>query len=129
MLYRTKFALFALTPDSKKLQEGWINLHLLIWRYLIYCLTMVEVEEATFQKHEVWQAALQAFEKRALARVEHVRTDILRADSRGIEPPDVKSKGTCLEPLASITADGKLAWNEDLKKKIEALAAPPRRGK
>ena len=126
-LERVKFALFAITPDQKPLQEGWINLHLLVWRYLIYHLVLVETEDAKFQKHEVWQATWHALEKRALARAEHIRTDILRADSRGDEPPDVTSKGSCLAPLASLAGDGSLVWNEELKHKISALATPPRR--
>ena len=56
-----------------------------------------------------------------------IRTDILRADSRGDEPPDVTSKGSCLAPLASLTENGTLVWNDELKQKILALATPPRR--
>ena len=73
-----------------------------IWKYLLYTLTAMETEDAKYQPHEVWQAAWVAFERRALAKQENVRTDILRAESRGEEPPDVTTKGKCLAPLASL---------------------------
>jgi hypothetical protein len=78
---RKKFGLFALTGNNKPLEEGWINFHLLLWKYFIYQVTIVDTEEATYEEHAVWKAALQRFEFKAKAKSEAVKTDMLRADT------------------------------------------------
>ena len=35
-------------------KDGWINSHLLAWRYLIFYLTQVETDDAKFQNMKVW---------------------------------------------------------------------------
>ena len=87
---RKRFALFALTPNGKALDAGWINLHLLLWKHIIYALTVVSTEDAKFEQHSIWQAAWTRFERKAHAKQENVRTLLLRAESRGSKPPDVK---------------------------------------
>jgi len=124
---RNRFALFALTPDGKQLPEGWINLHLLLWRYVIYQLVLVDTEDAKFESHAVWQAAWSKFESRALAKKESVRTDLLRAESRGLEPPDLTGRSACMTPLASLDETGELVWDEKLKEQVSKLTTAPKR--
>jgi hypothetical protein len=108
---RKKFGLFALTGNNKPLEEGWVNFHLLLWKYFIYQVTIVDTEEATYEEHGVWKAALQRFEFKAKAKSEAVKTDMLRADSRGLDPPDPQKRARCLRPLANFDKDGALVWN------------------
>ena len=95
---------------------------MLLWKYLIYHLTIVETEDARFARADVWQAAIQRFKTKALAKRAALRTEVLRAESRGKPPPDLSKKGRCLHPLASVTKEGDIEWNEPLMRLIEAQA-------
>ena len=118
---KERFALFALTPSGPNLDRGWINLHLLLWKYIIYSLTVLQTEGIPLHTHSIWQAAWQRFIWKAEALGEKVKTLHLRAESRGDEPPDSSGKGTAMSPLATFTEDGRLIWTVDLKQKIEKL--------
>jgi len=118
---KERFALFAITPSGPKLENGWINLHLLLWKYIIYALTMLQIEGTPLHINSIWQAAWQRFVWKAEALGEKVKTTHLRAESRGDEPPNSSGKGTAMAPLATFTTEGNLIWTEDLKHKIEKL--------
>ena len=119
------FALFAIVPQGqKKLGEGWINLHLALWKYLIYNLTIVATEEAKFQAHEVWGATLHRLEQKVLAKQESLRTSQLMAESRGLEPPDLTTRASCMAPWGVITDDGIIHW-DDLRAELKLRATPP----
>jgi len=122
---RKRFALFALLPDGKQLEPGWINLHLLLWKHIIYALTVVSTEDATFEQHSIWQAAWARFERKAHAKQENTRTLLLRAESRGSNSPDIKSKARPLAPIASFEEDAKLVWDNNIVALISKLATPP----
>ena len=59
------------------------------------------------------------------AKKETLRTDLLRAESRGLEAPNLESKGRCMQPLAKVNEEGALEWNHDIVAKIDKLATPP----
>ena len=59
--------------DGSRLPEGWINLHLLLWKYTIYQLTLVCTEDARFRAHEVWQAAWSRLQKKRVGIVTRLR--------------------------------------------------------
>ena len=120
--HKERFALFALTPTGPKLDKGWINFHLILWKHIIYSLTVLQVEGTPLHIHSIWQAAWQRFVWKAEALMEKVRTSHLRAESRGDEPPDSSGKGTAISPFASFTEEGRLVWSDELKRKIEKLA-------
>ena len=109
------------------MEEGWVNLHLLLWKFLIYHVVIVETEDAKFQVHETWQAAWQRLELKILAKQEAIRTDLLRADSRGLEPPDVTSRSKCMHPIAKVEQDGTITWDENIRSAIKQLATPPKK--
>ena len=121
--------MFGIMPAGAQLAEGWINLHLLIWKQLIYALTIVETEGAKFEPHTVWQAAWQRFERKVLAKQENLQTLLLRADSRGDEPPDLTDKCTAAAPIASFDAEGKAVWNDEIADAIRQLATSPKSGR
>ena len=120
-----RFALFALRPDGKPVEEGWLNFHLLLWKYIIYYITIAEKEDEKFQTHAIWQAAKQRFEQKVAAKKETLRTDLLRAESRGLEAPNLERKGRCMQPLARVNEEGALEWDHDIVAKIDKLATPP----
>ena len=114
-----RFALFALKPDGKPMEEGWLNFHLFLWKYIIYYLTIAETEDEKFQTHAIWQAAKHRFEQKVAAKKETLRTDLLRAESRGIEPPNLERKGRCMQPLAKVNEDGTLVWDQHIITNID----------
>ena len=125
-----RFALFALTPDShQRLEEGWVNLHLLLWKHTTASLVRVDTEGVTFTPHAVWQGAWRRFERKALAKAELVSAAARRHDSRGEEVPDQSSKSRPMEPIASFTPEGQLIWNSELVLTIKQLCTPPPTGK
>ena len=64
-----------------------------------------------------------------MAKREGVRTDFLRADSRGLNPPNIANRATCMKPLATMQAEtGDLVWDADIVDEIKALATKPKRG-
>jgi len=123
---KARFGLFALTPgNGHQLPEGWVNFHLLLWKHLIYSITMVEIEDKKFAPHEVWQATWTRLEKKVLAKQVGIRAVIRRADSRGETLPDIVNRGKVIAPLASLSPDGKFEWNELILTEIKRLATPP----
>ena len=62
-----RFVLFLEVEGVKRQPAGWVNFHLVLWKYLIYQFVLVELEEEAFAPHEVWRATLDRFEKRAHA--------------------------------------------------------------
>ena len=118
---KERFALFAITPRGARLEQGWINFHLLLWKYLIHSLTVLETENTPFQIHSIWQATWQRFERKALAKQERTKTTILRMESRGEEPHISPKIMEPIAPLASFNAEGSLIWNNDIRQKIVSL--------
>ena len=102
-----------------------MNFHLLLWRYTIYQLVLVETEDVKFQPHAIWSAAWTRFERKALAKRESTRTEILRAESRGWDTPDVSRKGQCMEPIARINKTGDLVWDNDIVSRIKMAGTKP----
>ena len=118
---RERFYLFALTPNGARIAQGWLNLHLILWKYLIFQLVQVETEDARFSPSAVWQAAWSRFEKRAKAKSEAAYSAILLADSRGVPPPDMTKRAKAMEPIATFDPLGRLVWNADIKQAIDKL--------
>ena len=128
---KERFALFALTPHPQEpLKAGWIHLHLLLWRYTIYHLVLVDTEDATFKPHEVWQATWTRYERKALTKQIHVKDLLRQAESRGAIAPDTTKEAKPLTPLATFDAEGQLTWDSELVKRIRKLStAPPKKGR
>jgi len=118
---KERFALFALVP-FRKIEDGWINLHLLLWKHLVATMVAVELEGAKYDERSVWAPAWKRFEKKALALEERVRIEIRRAEARGEEPPDMEPRSHPLRPIGRFSKEGKLEWNQDLVAKIKDLA-------
>ena len=78
-------------PDGLDEREGWVNLHLLLWKQVIAAITRVETEDEAFKPEPLWAWAWANFERKALAwalaHQEKFRTRVLRARSRGDQPP------------------------------------------
>ena len=98
-----------------------------IGKHVIYRLTIVETEDAVFKPHEVWQATWARIQKKVAAKSESVRSDVLRAQSRGQDPPDLTTRGECMAPLASFSSDGVLGWNKEIVDKIKKLTLSPKK--
>ena len=62
-----------------------------------------------------------------MAKQESTKAIILRADSRGDEPPDLERKGAPLAPIASFNEYGSLVWNDEFYNKVQSLATPPKK--
>lgn len=115
--------MFALLPAGK-LEEGWTNLHLLLWKQFIALLVRIELEGESFGTDKVWAPAWGRFEEKVLALKTGVENVKRRAESRGEEPPDLSKRGRAIEPIASFTIDGDLTWNREIVRKLKELAKP-----
>ena len=122
---RERWALFAIPPSGEKLKDGLINLHLLVWKYLIALLTRMETEDEAYEPHKVWQAAWSKFKQKALAKSEAARTELLRAESRGKEKPTLEKKSKCMAPMVELDTDGELVWDDNFTATMEKLAETP----
>ena len=116
-----RFALFALLPKGK-VAKGWVNFHLLLWKHLVAAIVRVELEGEKFECKNVWAPSWVRFEKKTLALAERVAMEKRRADGRGAKCRDLSSRSAQIEPLAEFSENGELVWNDDLVKKIKALA-------
>ena len=126
MREREWFSLFLETPNMRKQEEGWVNLHLVLWKYVIAALVRVDTEDEKFAAHDVWQATLARIRSKILARYEGVLALVRRADARGETAPDVSSKDAPFRPLASIGDEGvALKWNKEVMDKLFDLSKPP----
>jgi hypothetical protein len=72
MREKERFALFALTK-YEVIEEGWINLHLLLWKQTIAALVKVDTEDHVFRPHEVWAAAWTRMKNKILTKHESVQ--------------------------------------------------------
>ena len=84
---RLRHALFAILPNGKPELEGWVNLHLLLWKQLVFLMVRMDTEDAAFDPKTVWKGALRRFETKAKTLCEKVRIQVRRAISRGKEAP------------------------------------------
>ena len=95
--------------------------------YSLYQFVLVELEEEVFAPHEVWRATLDRFEKRAHAKQVSIQADILLADSRGEDPPDVSLKKNPLKPLGEFhPGTGAIEWDATIIDSLTALATRPK---
>ena len=125
-LEKYRHALFAERPDGTIEDEGWINIHLLMWKRVISLLVQVDTENATFDPREVWRSTKWRFESKAKALNEKIQMAQRRADTRGTNPPNLDRRSEPLEPVAGFGSEG-LFWNEEIQKQLAALSAndPP----
>ena len=117
---RERFGLFALHPKGK-VQEGWINLHLLLWKHLIALLARVEEEGEKYAEHKIWAPTWIRFERKVLTLKEKVDIEVRRSMGRGEKIRDMSRKSRPVEPFAEFTEEGDLKWNDELVKKIKQL--------
>ena len=117
---RVRFDLFATLLD-KKLEEGWVNLHLVLWKYTIAALVRVDTEGEEFDKHAVWRAAWARLHRKMLALQERKQTIALRRKARGEEPLDMGEWGAAMTPIARLDPSGKLATDKETVDKILKL--------
>ena len=99
---RERYDLFAVMEDGRG-KEGWISIHLLLWKQVIAALVRVDTEEEVFAPHQIWYAAWRRFKKRALALQENKRTKILRAESRGPVSPRIWRGKAKRSPLSRVS--------------------------
>ena len=78
----SRFGLFALHPKGKVL-EGWINLHLLLWKHMIALLARVEEEGEKYAEHKVWPPTWIRFQRKVLALKEKMDIEVRRSVHRG----------------------------------------------
>ena len=108
-----RFCLFALHPAGK-LDSGWVNLHLLLWKHIVALLTQIELEGEKYAEEKIWAPAWVRFERKVLTLKERVDIARRRALGRGDEPRDMSSKTKLVAPLAIFTKEGDLEWNREL---------------
>jgi hypothetical protein len=121
MKEKERFALFLDAPVTKKNQEGWINLHLLLWKHIIANLVKVEAEDQPFEPHNVWGAAWYRFKSKVGAKKEGVAQALRVAEARGNLPPSMERRTKPIEPLGAFDPEGNFKWDEKLKEKIESM--------
>ena len=92
---RDRFGLFALLHPKGKVLEGWINLHLLLWKHLIALLARAEEEGEKYAEHKVWIR----FERKVLALKEKVDIEVRRSVGRGEPTRNMQKKSKPVEPL------------------------------
>ena len=117
---RERFGLFALHPEGR-VEEGWLNLHLLIWKQLIAHLVRIEEEGEKFDASKVWAPAWIRFEKKVLAHKEKIEIEVRRSVSRGEPIRNMRKKSRPIAPLARYEEGGELIWDDDLVKKVREL--------
>jgi len=121
-----RFALFAIPPGgAPPLERGWINLHLLLWKYVIYELTVVETEDATFSTHDAWREAWRQFTRKTRIKGEIAQAFARLMDSRGKPPPDLSRYSKHIAPLGVFTESGQIRWNKELEEEIIKLGTTP----
>ena len=107
------------------MKEGWVNLHLLLWKHLIRGLVRVETEDRALRTHEIWRGAWGDFERKALAKSEKLSIALRRAESRGKDPPDLSNRGAPIAPLGTYNEAGEVVWDSTLVARIKELGAEP----
>ena len=117
---KERFGLFALHPEGR-VEGGWMNLHLLIWKQLIALLVRIEEEGEKFDASKVWAPAWIRFEKKVLAHKEKIDIEVRRSVSRGEPVRNMRKKSRPIAPLARYEEGGELIWDEDLVKKVREL--------
>ena len=86
---REAWALFALPPGEERPELGIVSLHLVIWKYIVYNLTLAETEGKAFETRHVWRAAWKCFKSKVDAKSIVLRRLVQRSESRGENVPDL----------------------------------------
>ena len=105
---KQRYDLFTVRSNGRRVEEGWVNLHLLVWKQLVATLVRMETEGEAFARANVWRPAWKRFEKKACALAFKARQAVLRAEDRGEEERDVSGRGAPLWPIGTITKEGSL---------------------
>ena len=96
-------------------------MNLLLWKQLCAALVRMETEGEAYDEASVWAPAWLRFESKANALAFRARQVVVRAEDRGVDTPDVSSRGKALYPFGALSKDGELSWNEDKVRTIKAL--------
>ena len=91
-------------------------------QYIIYSLTTLELDGTPLQVHSIWLASWRRFETKALAKQASLNITMLRAESRGDNPPNLARWNVPITPLAEFSEQGQLIWNKILKDKLISLS-------
>ena len=82
------------------MQEGWINLHLLLWKHLIALVARVEEEGEKYAEHKICPPTWIRFERKVPALKEKVDMEVRRSVGRGEKTRDMRRKSKPVEPFA-----------------------------
>ena len=120
---REKFrlALFLIPPDGKKVEEGWIYLHLLLWKHAVAHLVNIDTLGEKYNPKSIWQPAWIRFKAKCEALQERAHDHLRLAESRAYPKPDCVKKSGPMLPLATLDEDGKLQWDKETTKRIEDI--------
>jgi len=121
---KERFALFLLTPSGPP-APAWLNLHLLLWKYLITAITAVDTEDRRFIKYNVWKSTWDQFKWKADALSVKANMSVDRNASRGEDPPNLERKSAILSPIASLNETGAIVWNDEIVQLIVGFGTDP----
>ena len=120
--HSSRAVLLGISKDGHALPLGWRALWLIVWKFVIISFTQIGVGEATdLNEESIWELALRRFAVRVHAAAYGFRLRITKAEASGHMPPNPASINRLLEPLASLDAQGALAWHPTLASKLKSL--------
>ena len=115
-------ALFLIPPRGLEIEEGWVNLHLLLWKHIVAHLVRIDTENEKFDRRSIWKPAWSRFKDKCRTLQVRVQDHRRLAESRGYSKlPDLSKRGSPMAPIASFDEQGRIEWNEEICEKIEQL--------
>ena len=120
---REAWALFALPPGEERPELGIVSLHLVIWKYIVYNLTLAETEGKAFETRHVWRAAWKCFKSKVDAKSIVLRRMVQRSESRGENVPDLTKYNRLTEPFALFDEGGHAVFDKAIAARVAALGS------
>ena len=115
----------AVDTDGQILPPGLSALHLIMWKFVIYNFTMVQLENRPFNPEEVWKCAIRRFEVRLNALAFKVKQRAIRRSGQGINLMSPEAENRRMRPLASVGMWGKLYPSSELEKEFKSTRQVP----
>ena len=110
----TRMNLLGVNPFKGVIPEGTSALHFNLWKFTLIALTKASLEGAPIMPSYIIDSAMRRLRGKIQALSYSISTEKNRCDSRGTVP-DFRKYNKLLEGIGSVTPEGYISLEEDLK--------------
>lgn len=115
----------AVDETGHPLPQGLSALHLVVWKMVIFNLTLVQTENKRFVPDRVWEDALRRFETRISALAFKVTRKAISSGARAMKLMEPEAESRLVAPLACFGMWGKVIRADSYETEVKAFLPTP----